>query len=560
MSKENPMDKNNLGSCIPSRNQNVGKNPQLKTAAGAPVTDNQDSMTSGKRGPISLQDTWFLEKMAHFDREVIPERRMHAKGSGAFGTFTVTHDITKYTKAAIFSKIGKKTEMVARFSTVAGERGAADAERDIRGFALKFYTEEGNWDLVGNNTPVFFFRDPMKFIDLNHAIKRDPRTNMRSPNTNWDFWSSLPEALLQVTIIMGDRGIPSSYRHMHGFSSHAYSFINDKNERVWVKFHFRSQQGIRNLTDQEAATVVGMDRESHQRDLYKAIEKEIYPKWKVYVQIMTEEQANKMENNPFDLTKMWYKKDFPLMPVGEFELNRNPDNYFADIEQAAFNPANVVPGISFSPDRMLQGRLFSYGDAQRYRLGVNHHQIPVNSAKGVKNPHSFHRDGQMRVDGNLGSELHYEPNSYGNWTDSPKDNLPPEKGGDIYRYDFREDDSDYFTQPGQLFRAMTKEQQQVLFDNTARNMGDSTLQIKHRHIYHCYKADPEYGKGVAQALNISIDSVDLNLPKRDSHENQIKANNMHPELNIPTDPIDSGVEIDTNTKDYIEPLEDPWLL
>ncbi|MDD2584583.1 MAG: catalase [Bacteroidales bacterium] len=554
------MDKNNLGSCIPSRNQNVGKNPQLKTAAGAPVTDNQDSMTSGKRGPISLQDTWFLEKMAHFDREVIPERRMHAKGSGAFGTFTVTHDITKYTKAAIFSKIGKKTEMVARFSTVAGERGAADAERDIRGFALKFYTEEGNWDLVGNNTPVFFFRDPMKFIDLNHAVKRDPRTNMRSPNTNWDFWSSLPEALLQVTIIMGDRGIPSSYRHMHGFSSHAYSFINDKNERVWVKFHFRSQQGIRNLTDQEAATVVGMDRESHQRDLYKAIEKEIYPKWKVYVQIMTEEQANKMENNPFDLTKMWYKKDFPLMPVGEFELNRNPDNYFADIEQAAFNPANVVPGISFSPDRMLQGRLFSYGDAQRYRLGVNHHQIPVNSAKGVKNPHSFHRDGQMRVDGNLGSELHYEPNSYGNWTDSPKDNLPPEKGGDIYRYDFREDDSDYFTQPGQLFRAMTKEQQQVLFDNTARNMGDSTLQIKHRHIYHCYKADPEYGKGVAQALNISIDSVDLNLPKRDSHENQIKANNMHPELNIPTDPIDSGVEIDTNTKDYIEPLEDPWLL
>ncbi|MFA6759102.1 MAG: catalase [Bacteroidales bacterium] len=554
------MDKNNLGSCIPSRNQNVGKNPQLKTAAGAPVTDNQDSMTSGKRGPISLQDTWFLEKMAHFDREVIPERRMHAKGSGAFGTFTVTHDITKYTKAAIFSKIGKKTEMVARFSTVAGERGAADAERDIRGFALKFYTEEGNWDLVGNNTPVFFFRDPMKFIDLNHAVKRDPRTNMRSPNTNWDFWSSLPEALLQVTIIMGDRGIPSSYRHMHGFSSHAYSFINDKNERVWVKFHFRSQQGIRNLTDQEAATVVGMDRESHQRDLYKAIEKEIYPKWKVYVQIMTEEQANKMENNPFDLTKMWYKKDFPLMPVGEFELNRNPDNYFADIEQAAFNPANVVPGISFSPDRMLQGRLFSYGDAQRYRLGVNHHQIPVNSAKGVKNPHSFHRDGQMRVDGNLGSELHYEPNSYGNWTDSTKDNLPPEKGGDIYRYDFREDDSDYFTQPGQLFRAMTKEQQQVLFDNTARNMGDSTLQIKHRHIYHCYKADPEYGKGVAQALNISIDSVDLNLPKRDSHENQIKANNMHPELNIPTDPIDSGVEIDTNTKDYIEPLEDPWLL
>ncbi|HLS29441.1 MAG TPA: catalase, partial [Flavobacteriaceae bacterium] len=433
-------------------------------------------------------------------------------------------------------------------------------ERDIRGFALKFYTEEGNWDMVGNNTPVFFFRDPLKFIDLNHAIKRDPRTNMRSPNTNWDFWSSLPEALLQVTIIMGDRGIPSSYRHMHGFSSHAYSFINAENKRTWVKFHFRSQQGIRNLTDQEAEKVVGMDRESHQRDLYEAIEKKIFPKWKVYVQLMTEDEADAMENNPFDLTKMWLKKDFPLIPVGEFELNRNPDNHFAEVEQAAFNPANAVPGISFSPDRMLQGRLFSYGDAQRYRLGVNHHQIPVNSPKAVENPHSFHRDGQMRVDGNLGSELHYEPNSYGNWTDNPKENLPREKGGDVDRYDFREDDSDYFTQPGMLFRAMTADQQQVLFDNTARHMGDSTLQIKHRHIYHCYQADPEYGKGVAEAMEISIDDVDLDLPKRDSSENQFKANNMHPELNTPTKPVDPGVEIDTNTKDYINPEEDPWLL
>ena len=560
MDMGNPMDKNKLGDPIPSRNQNIGKHPEIRTAAGAPVTDNQDSMTSGKRGPISLQDTWFLEKMAHFDREVIPERRMHAKGSGAFGTFTVTHDITKYTKASIFSEIGKKTEMMARFSTVAGERGAADAERDIRGFALKFYTEEGNWDLVGNNTPVFFFRDPLKFIDLNHAVKRDPRTNMRSPNTNWDFWSSLPEALLQVTIIMGDRGIPSSYRHMHGFSSHAYSFISTENKRTWVKFHFRSQQGIRNLTDYEAAKVVGMDRESHQRDLYEAIEKKKFPKWKVYVQLMSEEEADSMENNPFDLTKMWLKKDYPLIPVGEFELNRNPDNYFADIEQVAFTPANVVPGISFSPDRMLQGRLFSYGDAQRYRLGVNHHQIPVNSPKAVGCPHSFHRDGQMRVDGNLGSELHYEPNSYGNWKDNPQDNLPPEKGGDVYRYDFREDDSDYFTQPGMLFRGMTKDQQQVLFDNTARNMGDATLQIKHRHIYHCYQADPEYGKGVAAAMNISMDDVDLNLPKRDSRENQYKANNMHPELNTPTKPVDSGTSIDTNTADYIEPENDPWLL
>jgi len=558
--KKNPMAKNGLGTHTPSRNQNIGDNPKITTAAGVPVTDNQDSMTAGKRGSITLQDVWLLEKMAHFDREVIPERRMHAKGSGAFGTFTVTHDITKYTKAHIFSEIGKQTEMLARFSTVAGERGAADAERDIRGFALKFYTEEGNWDLAGNNTPVFFFRDPMKFIDLNHAVKRDPRTNMRSANTNWDFWSSLPEALLQVTIIMGDRGIPSSYRHMHGFSSHAFSLISAENKRTWVKFHFRSQQGIQNLTDQESGKVIGMDRESHQRDLYEAIEQKMYPKWKMYIQVMTEEQADAMATNPFDLTKMWFKKDFPLIPVGEFELNKNPSNYFAEIEQAGFNPASVVPGIGFSPDRMLQGRLFSYGDAQRYRLGVNHHQIPVNMPKAVKNPHSFHRDGSMRVDGNLGSELHYEPNSYGNWKDSPKDNEPLEKGGDIYRYDYRADDADYYTQPGLLFNAMTADQKQVLFDNTARNMGDSTLQIKHRHIYNCYQADPEYGKGVANALKISIDAVDLKLPHKASKESLKMANNRHPELNTPTQPVDSGMEIDTNTMDYIEPETDPWLL
>lgn len=558
----NPMDKNQLGEPLPSRNQTVGDTPELTTVAGAPVESNQDSMTSGKRGPLMLQDIWFLEKLAHFDREVIPERRMHAKGSGAFGTFTVTHDITNYTKAAIFSEVGKQTKMFARFSTVAGERGAADAERDIRGFALKFYTEEGNWDMVGNNTPVFFFRDPLKFPDLNHAVKRDPRTNMRSPNTNWDFWTSLPEALLQVTIIMGDRGIPSSYRHMHGFSSHAYSLINKNNERVWVKFHFRSQQGIRNLTDQEAEKVVGMDRESHQRDLYEAIEKGKFPKWKMYIQVMTEEQANSMKNNPFDLTKMWHKKDFPLIPVGEFELNKNPENYFADVEQAAFSPANVVPGIGFSPDRMLQGRLFSYGDAQRYRLGVNHHQIPVNSPQGVKNYHSFHRDGQMRVDGNRGSQLHYEPNSYGNWKDQPQYALPVEKTGslDIWRYDFREDDSDYYTQPGELFRAMTPDQQQVLFENTARNMGDSTLQIKHRHIYNCYQADPRYGEGVAKALEIDISTVDLNLPERTSRKANNEANNKHPELNQPTMKKDSCREIDTNGDPCIEPENDPWLL
>lgn len=373
MKEQDPMMKNGLGEHLPSRNDHKGENPKITRASGVSVENNQDTMTAGVRGPGVFEDTWLFEKHAHFNREVIPERRMHAKGSGAFGTFKVTNDITKYTKAKIFSEVGKETEMFARFSVVAGERGAADADRDIRGFALKFYTEEGNWDMVGNNTPVFFFRDPMKFIDLNHAIKRDPRTNMRSANNNWDFWSSLPEALLQVTIIMSDRGIPSSYRYMHGFGSHTYSLINEDNERVWVKFHFRSQQGILNFTDQEAEKVISKDRESSQRDLYEAIEKGIYPKWKMYIQVMTEDEARVMKNNPFDITKMWLKKDHPFIEVGEFELNKNPDNYFQDVEQAAFTPANTVPGIGLSPDKMLQARIFAYGDAQRYRLGVNHH-------------------------------------------------------------------------------------------------------------------------------------------------------------------------------------------
>ncbi|NPV50236.1 MAG: catalase [Candidatus Methanofastidiosum sp.] len=479
---------------------------KLTTVAGAPVPDNQNSMTAGQRGPILLQDVWYLEKLAHFDREVIPERRMHAKGSGAYGTFTVTHDITRYTKAKIFSEIGKKTDLFARFSTVAGERGAADAERDIRGFALKFYTEEGNWDLVGNNTPVFFLRDPLKFPDLNHVVKRDPRTNMRSAKNNWDFWTSLPEALHQVTITMSDRGIPVSYRHMHGFGSHTFSMINAKNERVWVKFHFTTQQGIKNLTDAEAEAIIGKDRESHQRDLYESIERGDFPKWKMYIQVMTEEQANNMPYNPFDLTKIWYKKDFPLIEVGYFELNKNPDNYFAEVEQAAFNPANVVPGIGFSPDRMLQGRLFSYGDAQRYRLGVNHHQIPVNAPRCPVN--SYHRDGQMRVNNNAGSTIGYEPNSYGEWQEQPEFRDPPLPiTGPADNWNFREDDDDYYTQPRLLFRLMTPEQQKALFENTARAMGDAPKFVKIRHIGNCLKADPAYGKGVADALGISLDEV-----------------------------------------------------
>lgn len=478
---------------------------KLTTAFGAPVVDNQNIQTAGPRGPALLQDVWFLEKMAHFDREVIPERRMHAKGSAAYGTFTVTHDITKYTKAKIFSEIGKKTEMFLRFSTVAGERGAADAERDIRGFAMKFYTEEGNWDLVGNNTPVFFLRDPMKFPDLNHAVKRDPKTNMRSADNNWDFWTSLPEALHQVTIVMSDRGIPATYRHMHGFGSHTFSFISADNERYWVKFHFKTQQGIKNLTDQESAELVGEDRESHQKDLFDAIENGDFPKWTLFVQVMPEKEAGSYHVNPFDLTKVWPKADYPLIEVGEFELNRNPENYFAEVEQSAFNPGNVVPGISFSPDKMLQGRLFSYGDTQRYRLGVNHNQIPVNAPRCPF--HSYHRDGAMRVDGNGGSRIGYEPNTKDEWNEQPDFAEPPltiEGAADHWNH--REDD-DYYSQPRALFQLMTSEQQQVLFENTARAVGGARLDIQHRHIRNCYKADPAYGAGVAKALGLDAEEI-----------------------------------------------------
>lgn len=480
---------------------------KLTKANGAPVADNQNAMTAGKRGPMLLQDVWFLEKLAHFDREVIPERRMHAKGSGAFGVFTVTHDITAYTKAKIFSEIGKRTELFTRFSTVAGERGAADAERDIRGFAIKFYTEEGNWDLVGNNTPVFFLRDPLKFPDLNHAVKRDPKTNLRSAQNNWDFWTMLPEAFHQVTIVMSDRGIPDGYRHMHGFGSHTYSFYNEKNERVWVKFHLKTQQGIKNLTDEEAAALIAKDRESSQKDLFDAIENKQFPKWTMYIQIMTEDEAKRHKDNPFDLTKVWSHKDFPLIEVGELELNRNPENYFADVEQAAFNPANIVPGIGFSPDKMLQGRLFSYGDAQRYRLGVNHASIPVNAPKCPVS--SYHRDGAMRVDGNYGATKGYEPNSRQVWRQQPQFREPPlGLDGDAYHYDPADDKADdCFYQAGDLYRLMTEDKKRLLIENTARNIDGVTKNVQLRHAVHCYLADQDYGNRIAKALKLDMDKV-----------------------------------------------------
>jgi catalase len=471
---------------------------KLTTAAGAPVPDNQNTQTAGPRGPMLLQDVWHLEKIAHFAREVIPERRMHAKGSAAYGSFTVTGDITRYSKAAIFSEVGKKTACFLRFSTVAGERGAADAERDIRGFAVKFYTEQGNWDVVGNNTPVFFIRDPLKFPDLNHVVKRDPRTHLHSVQSNWDFWTLLPEALHQVTIVMSDRGIPRSYRHMHGFGSHTFSLLNTDNERFWVKFHFLTQQGIANLTDGEAMALVGRDRDSHQRDLYEAIERKDFPRWTLAIQVMPEQDAATCSYNPFDVTKVWPHGDYPLIEVGVLELNRNPENYFAEVEQAAFSPANVVPGIGFSPDRMLQGRLFSYGDAQRYRLGVNHHQIPVNAPRCPF--HSYHRDGAMRTDGNHGSLIAYEPNSQGEWQDQPGF-LEPQLAlqGTAGHWNHRNED-DYFSQVGALFQVMDSRRRELLFENTARAMQGTTLEVRLRHIDNCTKADAEYGAGVAAAL------------------------------------------------------------
>ena len=483
------------------------KSKKLTNEAGAPVAENRNSQTAGPRGPMMMQDVWYMEKIAHFDREVIPERRMHAKGGGAFGKFTVTHDVTQYTCASLFSEIGKETEVFARFSTVAGERGAADAERDLRGFALKFYTDEGNWDLVGNNTPVFFMRDPLLFPDLNHAIKRDPQTNLRSKQNQWDFWSMLPEALHQVTIVMSDRGIPASFRHMHGFGSHTYSLINSDGRRVWVKFHFITQQGIKNLTDQEAEALKAKDPDSSVRDLFDAIARGDYPRWTLYFQIMTEDEARRHRDNPFDLTKVWSHKEYPLIEVGILELNRNPENYFAEVEQAAFSPSHIVPGIGYSPDKMLQGRLFSYGDAQRYRLGVNHDLIPVNRPHCPV--HTFHRDGQMRIDDNKGGTTGYAPNSKGEWQHQPQYRpVPMDPDGAIDHYNpYDEPEDDCFRQPGDLYRLLKEDKRRMLIENTATDMKDVTDNIKYRHAAHCYLAEPEYGKRLAKALGIDLNKV-----------------------------------------------------
>ena len=473
----------------------------LTTAGGAPVEDNQNSITAGERGPILMQDVHLMEKLATFARERIPERVVHAKGAGAYGTFTVTHDITKYTKAKIFSEIGKQTELVARFSTVAGERGSADTVRDVRGFALKFYTEEGNWDLVGNNTPVFFVRDPLKFSDFIHTQKRMPHNNLRSQIMWWDFWSLVPESLHQVTILFSDRGIPYGFTHMNGYGSHTYSFINANDERFWVKFHFKTMKGIKNFMQEEADKIAGTDPDWATRDLYERIERGVYPKWELSVQIMPEVEAETYEWNPFDLTKVWPHGDYPLIKVGIMELNKNPKNYFAEIEQAAFDPSNKVPGISFSPDKMLQGRLFSYADAHRYRLGVNYQSLPVNRPKNAK-VNTYHRDGFMRFDDNAGASPVYEPNSFGGPKEDPKFKEPPLKiSGDADRYGQPRVDAD-FIQPGNLYRLMPADEQDRLIQNLVNSLKAVPKFIQERMLTYFYKADDTWGDRVAKGLGL----------------------------------------------------------
>lgn len=471
---------------------------KLTTAAGIPVGDNQNSMTAGQRGPVLMQDFHLIEKMAHFNRERIPERVVHAKGAGAYGTFTVTADITRFTKASLFSEVGKKTDIFIRFSTVGGEKGSADSARDPRGFAVKVYTEEGNWDLVGNNTPVFFIRDPLKFGDFIHTQKRAPQTNLKSPTMMWDFWSLSPESLHQVTILFSDRGTPRSYRHMDGFSSHTFSFINAEQQRFWVKFHLKTLQGIENFTREEAVKIAGENPDQATEDLFDAIERRDFPKWRLAVQIMPEAEAETYHLNPFDLTKVWPHKDYPLIEVGIVELNRNPDNYFAEVEQAAFAPANVVPGISFSPDKMLQARILSYPDAHRYRLGVNYESLPVNR------PHSevnhYHRDGAMRFDGNGGASPNYEPNSFGGPSETSAYREPPLRIlGDGDRYDHRAGNDDY-TQAGDLFRLMTEDERARLIDNIVDSLRLAPREIQQRQLAHFDKADTAYGQGVRQGL------------------------------------------------------------
>lgn len=470
---------------------------KLTNDFGNIVADNQNSLSAGAKGPLLMQDYILLEKLAHQNRERIPERTVHAKGSGAYGELKITKDISKFTKAKVL-QLGETTPLFIRFSTVAGEMGAADAERDVRGFAVKFYTKEGNWDLVGNNTPTFFIRDAYKFPDFIHTQKRDPRSNLRSNNAAWDFWTLCPESLHQVTILMSDRGIPASYRHMHGFGSHTYSLINDKNERFWVKFHFKTKQGIKNFTNEESAKIIANDRESHQRDLYEAIEKGDFPKWTFQIQVLKEDEVEKLGFNPFDLTKVWPHSIVPLIDVGELVLNKNVQNYFNEVEQAAFSPSNIVPGIGFSPDKMLQARIFSYPDAHRYRIGTNYHLLPINRAKSEVN--TYNVAGAMNFDTYKNGLAYYEPNSY---NDSPKEDknyLEPDLAIDNIAQRYAPLDDDFYTQPRALFNIMSENQKEQLFSNIAASMDKVEEKIIQRALDHFEKISTEYANGVKKAL------------------------------------------------------------
>ncbi len=493
----------------------MNEEEKLTTASGRPYYENENSMSAGERGPLLLQDYILHEKMAHFNRERIPERVVHAKGSGAYGTFTVTHDITNYTKAKLFSEIGKKTKVFLRFSTVGGEKGSADTERDPRGFAVKFYTEEGNWDLVGNNTPIFFVKDPKKFGDFIHTQKRDPQTNCKSPTMMWDYWSLNPESLHQVLILMSDRGTPYSYRHMNGYGSHTFSLINDKNEKVWVKFHFKTKQGIKNFTGAGADEMKAKDMDWAQRDLFEAIERRDFPKWDLKIQVMSEEEAQKTSFNPFDLSKIWPHGDFPLIDVGVLELNQNPDNYFAHVEQSAFAPAHIVNGVGYSPDKMLQGRLLSYPDAHRYRLGVNYEQIPVNKCPFmVKN---YQRDGSMRMDDNGGSSPNYAPNSFDQVRVSEEYKEPAiELDGQLADWFDRNKDADHYSQPRALFeKVMNEEERQNTIANIVGAMsgiaGPKRDEIINRQLCHWFRASVALGSGVAKGLGVDIGKLEQEL-------------------------------------------------
>jgi len=483
------------------------KEKRLTTASGKPYSENEDSMTVGPRGPILLQDFYLHEKLAHFNRERIPERIVHAKGTGAFGKFTVTNDITRYTKASIFSKVGNECPVFVRFSTVGGEKGSADTERDPRGFAIKFYTDEGNWDLVCNNTPVFFIKDPKKFPDFIHTQKRDPRTNLKSPTMMWDFWSLNPESLHQVMILFSDRGTPYSYRNMDGFGSHTFSIYNSNNERTWVKFHFKTRQGIKNFTGPEALEIKGKDPDWAQRDMVDSINKGYFPQWDMKIQLMTEEQAKSFSWNPFDVTKIWPHSSFPLLDVGILELNRIPANYFADVEQSAFAPAHTVNGIGLSPDKMLQGRILAYPDAQRYRLGVNYEQIPVN--KPLNSVYNYERDGFMNISNNDGEGPNYFPNSMDDIVADRNYREPSFRiESDIADTFSRNlDDDDHYTQPGWLFRkVMNDQERQNTVSNIITSMGDiegpKREEIIQRQLDHFFKVDGELAEKVGQGLGV----------------------------------------------------------